>query len=342
MQSIVKRSPITIAFLTSASIPLTAHANVGVDEILNGVQVYGKLNLSWQVSDEGDGSFTDMSSNASRFGLKGDVGVNDDLSVIYQLEYEAVIEDGDDTIKNRNQFVGLHSKTFGTGKIGRHDTMLKMSQGKVDQFNDFEGDLKYMFVGENRMSETLTYISPSLAGFTLGMTWVATGADNESDSVNGESDSDGFSTALMYGDSKLNSTPFYAAVAYDDDVNNFDTIRTTAQARLANLTVGGMWQESERSDGTGSAQSSWLASAAYQLTHNVSLRSQYQQSDMHKLEHVDGSRPAVDFKEGYSVGASYDFSKKTALYAWYTDRTAANSSSKSDSDYFSVGISHSF
>ncbi|GAA5215497.1 porin [Corallincola platygyrae] len=333
---------LVLAISSAALLPATAHADTTVSEVFEGVEVYGKLNLSWQRSDEGDGSFTDMSSNASRFGLKGKVGVDDDLTVIYQLEYEAVIEDGSDEIKNRNQFVGLQSKTWGTAKIGRHDTMFKMSQGKVDQFSDFEGDLKYMFVGENRMSETLSYVSPSFHGFSLGMTWVAAGADNESDSVNGESDSDGFSTALMYGDSKLKTSPFYAAVAYDDDVNNFDSIRTTVQARLANLTVGGMWQESERSDGTGSAESGWLASASYQLTHKVSLRTQYQQSDMHKLEHVDGDRPAVDFKEGYSVGAAYDLTKKTSLYAWYTDRTAASDSSKSDSDYFSVGVSHSF
>ena len=72
------------------------------------VDVYGRADVSLQVSDEGEGSFSEVKSNASRIGFKGTHTLNDDLEVIYQAEFEVDIDgDSDDVFKGRNQFIGL-------------------------------------------------------------------------------------------------------------------------------------------------------------------------------------------------------------------------------------------
>ena len=51
--------------------------------------------------------------------------------------------------------------SFGTVWAGKHDTPTKLAQGKIDLFNDLEGDIKNTFEGENRVSNIVAYSSPS-------------------------------------------------------------------------------------------------------------------------------------------------------------------------------------
>jgi predicted porin len=66
------------------------------------------------------------------------------LSAVYGIEWEVAAE-GDDITKGtnasldltqRNRFVGIKHQEFGTVKMGKYDTYLKLAQGKVDLFND--------------------------------------------------------------------------------------------------------------------------------------------------------------------------------------------------------------
>ena len=79
------------------------------------VTVYGKANISAQSADEGQGSFTELKSNASRFGVKGDLKLENELEVLYLFEWQVDLADesGSDNIKSRNQYVGLRGN-FGT------------------------------------------------------------------------------------------------------------------------------------------------------------------------------------------------------------------------------------
>ncbi|MFP3442472.1 hypothetical protein R0K18_32545, partial [Pantoea sp. SIMBA_133] len=45
---------------------------------------------------------------------------------------------------------------------GKFDTPLKSAQGKVDQFNDLQADIKNIMAGENRTSNIVQYSSPRL------------------------------------------------------------------------------------------------------------------------------------------------------------------------------------
>ncbi|MBR8845880.1 MULTISPECIES: porin [Pseudoalteromonas] len=286
------------------------------------VDVYGKANVSVQSSDDGAGSVTEIKSNASRFGFKGSEKLDSGLEVIYKLEFQVDVSDADskgdkDNITARNQYVGLKGN-FGEVVIGRNDTALKQSQGKLDQFNDLEGDIKVLFKGENRLGDSISYKSPSFNGFRVLGSFIA------EDSEEGEN---GFSTALTYGDAGLKESAVYAAIAADSEVNGYDTVRFTVQGKVADFKLGAMYQTQEKVDGSAEADG-YLLNAAYKLG-NATLKAQYQVIDFDAGDKVDG----------VSVGVDYKLAKNAKVYGFYSTFDADNQVEK---DYLGLGIEYKF
>lgn len=284
------------------------------------VEVYGKANLSLQSSDEGEGSFTEVKSNASRIGLKGSHDLGDGLTVIYKAEFQVDL-DGDsakgDSITDRNQYVGL-AGNFGEVLLGKNDTMLKQSQGKVDLFSDLNGDIKSLWKGENRMADTLSYKSPKFSNFQVGVTYIA------EDAVDAD---DGVSVAVFYGDAKLKKTNLFASVAVDSDVNGYDITRATVQGKVSGVVLGAMLQTQEKVDGS-DEMDGFMLSAKYKMD-KITFKGQYQAADF-----KDG-----DDKSGITVGADYSLAKSTKLYAFYT---TFDMDSGEDQNYLAAGIEYKF
>ena len=144
-------------------------------------KVYGKLNITLNNngSDGVNEKEIDLISNSSRLGLKGQLEMQDGLVGLYQIEYQIDPVDGhardevrgengeikvtDSTFTQRNSYVGLKG-SFGTLKLGKHDTPLKKASLKVDLFNDLKGDIKNITDGENRITSFLGYDSPVFGG----------------------------------------------------------------------------------------------------------------------------------------------------------------------------------
>ncbi len=144
-------------------------------------KVYGKLNIALNNngSDGVNEKEMDLISNSSRLGLKGQLEMQDSLVGLYQIEYQIDPVDGhardevrgengeievtDSTFTQRNSYVGLKG-SFGTLKLGKHDTPLKKASLKVDLFNDLKGDIKNITDGENRITSFLGYDSPVFGG----------------------------------------------------------------------------------------------------------------------------------------------------------------------------------
>lgn len=283
------------------------------------VVIYGKANLSVQSSDDGDGNYSEVKSNASRIGFKGTHTLEDGLSVIYRAEFQ-VDMDGDsakgDSITDRNQYLGLKGG-FGEILVGKNDTLLKQSQGKVDLFSDLNADIKVLFKGENRMNDSIAYKSKTFSGFQLGATYIA------QESPSGE---DGYSVAVFYGDAKLKKSKIFASIALDTDVNHYDITRATVQGKLGGITLGAMVQTQESDEGA--EMDGYFMSAKYGFD-KVTLKGQVQVAD-----HKGG-----DSKSGVTIGADYQLAKSTKLYTFYT---SFDMDSKADQDYLAVGIEYKF
>jgi predicted porin len=70
-------------------------------------------------------SRTEMDSSNSRFGVRGSEKLGRDLKAIFQLETEFHVDSNDSAFAQRDSFVGLSSKAWGTVKLGRMDTPFK-------------------------------------------------------------------------------------------------------------------------------------------------------------------------------------------------------------------------
>jgi len=301
--------------------------------LVNSVNVYGRADLSFQSSDNGHGRFTEIKSNASRIGLKGGLKINNDLTVVYKAEFEVDIDGDGDVWKARNQYIGLKGG-FGEVLLGKNDSILKQSQGKVDLFNDLNGDIKVLWKGENRLSDTLTYKSPKFSGFQVGATYQAEEKPVEEFDANGNATGnyiegdDAFSVAVFYGDKKLKKSNVFASVAMDSEVKGYDVIRATVQGKFEDLTLGLILHNQEKV-ATGEEVDGIMVSAKYKVGAKTTLKGQYQLAD-----HKDG-----DDRSGISAGVDYKLAKGTKLYAYYT---SFDMDSGNDEDYLAAGIQYKF
>ncbi len=287
------------------------------------VDIYGKANVTVQSSDDGEGSFTEIKSNASRLGVKGSEKINDSLEAVYKFEFQVDVSDADskgdndDNISARNQYVGLKG-AFGQVVIGRNDTALKQSQGKLDLFNDLEGDIKNVFKGENRLGNTVSYSSNSYEGFKVLATFVA---EDDVDADNG------YSMAVTYGDVALKKSAVYASIAADSEVNGYDVVRASIQGKVEDFKLGAMYQTQEKVDGSAEGDG-YLLNAAYSMGKNT-FKVQYQAMDF------DDS----DDKTAISVGVDHKLNKNIKVFGFYSSFDMDNNV---DQDYLGLGMEYKF
>jgi len=298
------------------------------------VDFYGKINISVQASEEKGDNFNELKSNASRVGVKGKYALNHGLKAVYKLEWQVnVDDDSKDTLTARNQWIGL-AGNFGEVTIGRSDTTLKVSQGKFDLFNDYEGDLKHLFIGENRVTDSLTYKSPVFYNVQFLGSYILS-EDKDKD--------DPFSLGVMWGDLNLKKTNFFLSLARDENMPaklkiDGDSVtiplantRLTGMYKFGNLRVGGMLTRSEVTE-SGKSENGYAANVSYKFG-NLLAKVQLQ-------EFADA--------QGISIGGDYKLGKATKVYAWYTDREeivgadGETIKAATEGTYFALGMEHKF
>lgn len=327
--------------------------------------VYGQINMALEQYSAKDSagktdkvnSGTQVNSRASRLGVKGSSDLGNGLKAVYKAEFEVQIDSGD-TLKNRNQYVGL-AGGFGTVLMGRHDTPFKMSQAK-DLFNDSGlADNKPMAGGlgafgkggENRLSNVLAYVSPSFSGVKLVAAFVPkededtaglAAADQKESSL-----TDIMSFAAMYGSKKKG---LYLAAATDMASKNYVNAKTgtdesathlrlTAQYAVAGLMANVMYQDfsGKALDTTDQKGTNIQANVGYKMG-NLMPKVKVSMVDRDKNAAGDKYKDSTN----YAVGLNYSFAKKTTGYVEYASIENAEGVDKQDTTAFSVGLLHKF
>lgn len=313
-------------YLLSALALATSLPALADTSTLSAPSLYGRINLAFQHVDETDlnptglNGKTELRSNSSRLGVKGEQSLDDRVILVYQLEFRiAPDEQGDDKhMKHRNSFVGFKGG-FGEVKFGTHDTPLKLIQERIDVFNALDGDLKEVISknGENRTENTVMYTTPRIEGVQARVAHISTETAGKKN---------GLSSSLSYQSKK-----WYAGVAYDDAVkDNITTLRAVVRTTLGSWQLAGMYEES--SSKTPSATTDgWLVSAAYSLAPRIQLNAQYGQSD---LVYNNG--------ETLSVGADYHYAKNTRLYAYATRNSGERENEIASASYNGIGVEYRF
>ncbi len=162
-----------------------------------------------------------MTSGNSRFGLRGTEDLGGGLKALFQLEASFAVEDGTTSLPqfwDRDTFVGLESKQFGTVRLGQMDTIFKnygdtigilgvssgtfMSSSNILRKPGFGTSNAARF--HERFGNSVQYESPEFAGFQLGVQVSDDGLTAVANDQN----------AYSYG-VKYDKGPFYVALAHE-------------------------------------------------------------------------------------------------------------------------------
>jgi predicted porin len=328
------------------------------------VKVYGQLDVSMNNYDDTKGTINpatgnqttrddwELESNASRIGFKADYAITEELRAIAKIEYEVFVDDGDDNsdgdsdtdeLKSRNIYAGLQGN-WGSVIAGKHDTLVKLSQGKVDRFNDLPyGDIKHVMVGENRQDNIVIFStnekSKAMQGFQLSASFMPGEEDNDDTVINGvevdkrDSAADGYGFSATYTGDRV-----YLAAALDKDVtpdgkaNLTDITRIVGEVKVTDgFKVGALWQTAEEGEtgvgigkidsnstlkdiggeGKFKEQDAWLVSAEWAFAKNWILKGQYAESKAKPI--ADGADDSEI--EQIAIGVDYIISKEKSAEA---------------------------
>jgi len=294
------------------------------------IDVYGRINVTLQDSDEAVEEQVELKSNASRVGVKGEKALNSDLKAIYQLEWGVNVdsESDDDILTPRNQFVGLEG-AFGTVKVGRHDTALKESQGDFDLFNDLEGDIAGILNGENRLKNYIGYTTPAFGKSFHATANFFPGEDPESGN-DGVADSG--SLSLDYETDLL-----YVAVAHDWDIDGegVETLRLVGGYTIGSARLMLLYQQTDtgfvNEDGFG-------ASLAWTFGKNTA-KVQYLTADIWRTDRKDDPLENL-YESVLSVGLDRELGEDTKLFGFYT--TGDIGGTGESNNFIAIGIEHNF
>ena len=327
-------------------LPLAVAAAMGMSGVamaegVNGPKVYGKAKIAFGSYDTDTYNAEDnttenykewnLKSFASRFGVKGDAKLNNDMKAFYKFEWEVDLDDDgsmaddgkNDDLKERNRYVGLAFGNAGSVKFGHFDTPVKVSQGKVDLYGDFQPDIAKddVFKGDNRRSNQINYTSPKIADSFAVSVSVFPG---EGGSADGNSTDDGiadyFSMNATYAANGL-----YLAFATESDVYNkvaedhADVTRLVANYEGDGFTVGGMYEMGEAEDEATKEKNEstmLLLSGKFGLTETLYLKGQIATGEEESSS--PGSETTTGDVSKYTFGVEQKMGKKTSGQVYYS------------------------
>jgi predicted porin len=270
------------------------------------VAVYGVLDQAVRVTD-GASSQVSGSFHTSRLGFRGTEDLGGGNSVSFKLEGRLDVSNGDmtgDEFFNRESSVSLNTG-FGSFAIGRMDTSGSQAIDDVAgfaNFGNFTNASGVEYAGDR--ANTVRYTTPRISGFEfqIGQSEATNTAEKlDSASVTFASDSIDFGV----GYDRTASDDIYTAVA--------------AAVKFSGASVGAMYGIRE-------------AATETKVT-VLSARVPVGQFGLHAAYNITDTGSKT---ETATVGASYDFSRRTTLLAVYQDREEA------DADFFQIGLKHSF
>ncbi|MFC3034782.1 porin [Pseudoalteromonas fenneropenaei] len=265
-------------------------------------KIYGKAEIQLAHTYKGLMRYTkegtQIDAPFSRLGIDGSNTLSGDLKLIYKYEVQVKGFESDDTdspFAARNTYIGLRG-SFGTLVAGRNDTRFKFSEGKLDLFNETQGDIAQVLAGQDRLGDTLTYTTPTWQDFNVSLTYAP-----KDDANNQQA---GFAVTAIYGDRALKSKPYYVALSHTDSLNNLIATRVVAVTQWQQWQFGALLQDSENLSGDKFGKG-YVASVSY--THNQWRPKLQFASDDSRLRHSGKA-------EQWTLGLDYLYDKQTNLY----------------------------
>lgn len=328
------------------------------------VTIYGVMDASFEIAKNGEAknqagaalsgtTVNRVTNNSSRIGFKGTEDLGNGLAAVWQVETGVSLDNGGDAWANRNTFVGLSGKTWGTVILGRHDTPYKLATRNLDVFGDGTADNRNImgagatvtaagafggYVGgafNGRPNNVVAYISPNMNGFSAAVAYVA-GAEGATNS--GQKKGSAWSAMANYSNG-----PWYGALAYErHNIGNALAIGLVAATqdtsqhawkagvgyKANNLRVGFEYERTSDDLGnrtagvgcgllSGSTSNNCFGHNAWNLGGGYTFGNNEVKLQYTKAGDV-GDGVANSGAKQWTLGLDHNFSKRTKIYAMYT------------------------
>jgi len=326
---------IAIAVAAAFAAPLAAQAET---------TIFGKVHMNAGTVEVTSGGTTttdnfQVNSHASRLGFKGSHDLDGGMKANYHLEY-GVNQENSPGFTARNQWIGLGGN-WGEFRIGRHDTPLKMSQGKFDQFGDTFGDFIgpnsdfRMIQGDLRIKDAIAYIG-KFGGLTIAAAVQPGEGDgkDDGDGLKGDGIADTTSVALMYS-----AGPLFVSVAQDsydttEDAASYKTdslMRATMTYKMGTMQVGLVYE-------SGGAGGNDKDKDIMGLSFGMGVGA----SNKVKLQYLTGEDAQTGTSQveqtQTSVGFDHKFNKQTTGYVMYTAADKDQGATSNEFTHIGVGM----
>lgn len=292
------------------------------------VSFYGKAEIQLAHTDKGLLRYTEQGSQIdapfSRFGLRGEQQLNEHITAFFTYEVDVRGFDEQNTqnpFAARNTFIGIKG-SFGQLIAGRNDTRLKTSEGGMDLFNETSGDIAQILPGQDRLGDSLTYISPHFEQWQVSVSYVL-GQDNER-----QDGKDGAAISLSYGDRQLKTLPYFITLTQAHSLNGLNASRLMWQQQLANFTLGTVIQFSKETDASRSGTGGYVSLQYAAGDWRPKLQLGRDTSELRQLSAANH----------YTAGVDYLFNRQSKAYFFVTHLDLADDTDTS----VAVGLQYRF
>ncbi len=260
--------------------------------------VYGRVHVSVGMIDNEDGSATQVKSNASRFGIKGDYEIDPGLKAVYKLEFEVDTTDDSSTSikKGRAQYAGIKG-SFGEIRVGRHDTAYKASTSKLDPWGDTYADYNNILdkdAHDSRENNSINYLN-KFNDLKLAISY---GAGD--DDISGDNDGSRVSIGATYKAGGL-----LVGGGYEDVDSASSAAKIGISYSFDAFKLGGV-VESVDKETAGTDELNLILTGEFKITEKGSIKAVYGQTDID----ADG----VEDPTMFAIGYNHKFNKKASAY----------------------------
>lgn len=357
-----------------------ASAFTGAAYAQSSVTMYGIVDAGVQVTDPKKGNSIDQDKtiglnsgmqSGSRFGVRGSEALGGGLNAIFTLENGYSPDTGQlgqgNRLFGRQAWVGLNGG-FGSVVMGRV-ALFSSGTGSFDKFGSVAdiGSTGFGYAGTQsvmtssnavRLDNTIAYVSPKFAGASFG--WAHSFRNDGSELAGGaakNNHADAFYVDYGWG-------PLQTVVTYDrivvEEVNlanereehyqfaanyNLGFMKLLgAYAHEKNL-VAGMGLSAPITSAlqsSGQKANAWSVGALFPFgAHTVGVNYQQRKWDNNSATTISNAAK----RETFALEYQYNFSKRTNLYAYYTevkDKDAAKTANWGGAQQYAVGLRHAF
>jgi predicted porin len=310
----------TLAALVLSAFAASAQAQ-------SNVTVYGVVDLGFAKTT--GKTLVQRENHASRLGLRGVEDLGNGLSAIFNLESEILADTGAQkgVLWERQANVGIKG-AFGTVIMGRTKNLVDSAQGRVDPFavdgvvGKVDEAMMRVGVSSSRVSNSVTYNSPKVNGFTGNAQYVLS-------EVNGAKA--GYDLLATYDQGPVSLHAGYERAA--------QTVAGPAQPKM--WVVGGGYKVGDlRVTGAYAKGDTDLAAIGEFKGMLVGLNYTIGNGDAKavfaKQQQSNNQFEDKDTVKEYGIGYDYHLSKRTDLYAYAGREKVAGLTS------YQIGMSHKF